>query len=172
MPCKGTTRAGKPCKSPPLKDSDFCLSHSDAKTRESVGFVADNGLQGRPRLPRPSDVARQLVEQDVRVTLAPYFRTLGYEIEDGEDGLTLVPIPGGGAKLYGESKDGEIKMTDYDDLGAMVNVSEKLQDRLYGKPTTTVQAQVESRALIVAFDAADGDSRGLLHELLRRRPAA
>lgn len=60
--CKGTTRAGKPCKAPPLHGGDFCMAHADAKTRESAGFIARNGKQGRPRKPTVIEAIREKVE--------------------------------------------------------------------------------------------------------------
>lgn len=62
--CCGTTKKGELCKAAPLRDSDFCLAHSDAKTRESVGFVADNGKAGRPKKPRVVDVLRERIEEE------------------------------------------------------------------------------------------------------------
>lgn len=133
--CKATTKKGEPCKSPPIKGTDRCLSHSSAKARESVGFVADNGKAGRKPLPKPTDVARQLIERHIEVTLAPHFRTLGYEItRNDDDELDIVASDGGGAKLYGESKEGYIEVSSHDDLGAMIAAAEKLLDRIYGRP--------------------------------------
>jgi hypothetical protein len=73
------------------------------------------------------------VEENVAVVLRPHFRTLGHDVEVTDDGLRLVPIEGGGAKLYGTSKDGDVIVSEHDDLGAMIVSSEKLQDRIYGK---------------------------------------
>jgi hypothetical protein len=65
----------------------------------------------------------------------PYWRTLGYDVKIGDNGdPELVELPEGGAKLFGESKDGDICVSDADDLGAMIAAAEKLQDRVYGRP--------------------------------------
>lgn len=62
--CSGTTKAGKPCKANPIKGTDFCLSHSDAETRASVGFTAEAGkLGGRPKTPTVIDAIREEVER-------------------------------------------------------------------------------------------------------------
>jgi hypothetical protein len=135
MPCSGTTRKGEPCKANPLKGTDRCLAHSDAKTRESVGFVADNGKAGRPKLPRPAETARRLIEANQAAVLRPHFRVLGYDVVETPDGLELAPLDGGGAKVYGtEQRTGRVVVSEYDDLGAHVTASEKLQDRVYGRP--------------------------------------
>jgi hypothetical protein len=77
---------------------------------------------------------RRVVEENVTVILAPHFRVLGFDlkVEGGE--ITLEPTKAGGAKLYGESKDGIVKASTFDDLGAMVAAAEKLLDRALGRP--------------------------------------
>lgn len=64
--CSGTTKAGKPCKAAPLKDSDVCLAHSDPDTRASTGFVPEAGhLGGRPRNPRAHELLREKLEAEI-----------------------------------------------------------------------------------------------------------
>jgi hypothetical protein len=46
---RAKAKTGEPCRAAPLKDSDFCLAHSNEITRESTGFIAANGKAGRPR---------------------------------------------------------------------------------------------------------------------------
>ena len=137
--CKAKTKAGKPCKAAPQKDGDYCLAHT-RNDEVSRGFGGPQPGSGRPRNPRPTEVMRRLVEQHVEVVLAPHFRTLGYKLERDEAGeLTIVPDPEGGAKIYGESKEGDINMTAYDDLGAHIAAAEKLLDRIYGRPRQTTE---------------------------------
>jgi hypothetical protein len=132
--CAGTTKAGDPCRAAPLTDARFCLAHSDEETRDRTGFGGSQPGAGRPPLARPSDVARRLIEENVAVVLAPHFRALGVNVVQGVDGLALEPIAGGGAKLHGTSKDGLVRVSGHDDLGAQIAASEKLQDRIYGRP--------------------------------------
>jgi hypothetical protein len=132
--CKEKTKAGKRCKSPPLKGKDYCLSHAPADTRDSVGFVAANGKGGRPKLPTPTEIARDLIEKNIEIVLRPHFRVLGYDVEATKDGLALVPLEGGGAKLYGESREGVVTASEYEDLGAHMAAADKLLDRIYGRP--------------------------------------
>lgn len=64
--CSGTTKAGKPCRGNPLTDSDYCMAHSDAETKASVGFVPEAGkLGGRPKNPRAVDVLRDKLEAEI-----------------------------------------------------------------------------------------------------------
>jgi hypothetical protein len=138
--CKGTTKAGKPCKAHPLKDRDECLAHADATTRESVGFVADNGYAGRKPKPKPDEVARRLIEDNIAALLRPHFRTLGYDVVMTDEGPRLVERDEGGAKVFGTRQaTGEIVVSPHDDLGAQMTASEKLQDRVYGKPRQSVE---------------------------------
>lgn len=135
--CNGTTKKGTPCKGNPLKDSDYCLAHADEQTRASVGFGGSRAgaMGGRPKKPTPSEIQRQLMERYELAIQRPYWRTLGYDVVIGENGdPELIELPDGGAKLFGESKDGDIHVSGVDDLGAMIAAAEKLQDRVYGRP--------------------------------------
>jgi hypothetical protein len=137
--CQGTSKSGKPCRATPLRDQDWCNGHAP-NLPESARFQggAKPGA-GRPPKARPSDIARRLVEENVAVVLRPHFRTLGHDVEISGDGLRLVPVEGGGAKLHGTSKDGEVVVSAHDDLGAQVTASERIQDRLYGKPRQALE---------------------------------
>lgn len=132
--CRAYARKGKPT----------CIGHADKAEQDEAGFGGpENGRKGGAagRRPRPTEVMRRLVEQHVEAVLAPHFRTLGYDVvRDEETGeLTIVANPGGGAKIYGESKDGDIRLTTIDDLGAHIAAAEKLLDRVYGRPRQTTE---------------------------------
>lgn len=144
--CNGTNTRGEPCGAAPLVSKDHCAAHPP--DRESPGFTgfgssaharAVGKLGGRPANPKPSEVARRLIEANELVLQKPYWRILGYDVRLGPDGPYLVEMRGGGAKVFGESKDGVVKRSRYDDLGAMMNAAEKLQDRVYGKPKVTTE---------------------------------
>ena len=137
--CGKTKADGKPCGSYKLRGKSTCLAHADAETRESVGFGGYQEGSGRPRVPRPTDVARGLIERNVLAVQRPYWRTLGYDVQLGPDGPVLTELPQGAAKLYGESKDGDIVVSHADDLAAQMMAADKLQDRVYGKPKTTTE---------------------------------
>lgn len=139
--CTGKTTRGTKCKASPLKGTKRCAAHPlDPDAAGSTRFgshaqaKAAGQLGGRPRLPRPSEIAQQLIERNELALQRPYWRALGYDVVIGEHGPELVQLDDGGAKIYGESKDGDINMTEHDDLGAQMNAAEKLQDRVYGRP--------------------------------------
>lgn len=150
--CTGTTKVGKPCGASALtagKEIDgvivsgkFCRAH-DPTLPESSRFGSRAQakeaakLAGRPPLPKPTDIARRLIEQNEMALQRPYWRTLGYDVVRGEDGLELVPLTHGGAKLHGESKNGEIVPSPVEDLGAQQEAAERLWNRVYGKPKQT-----------------------------------
>lgn len=127
---------------------------------------------GRPRVERPTERARRLVEEHLEKVLAPYWRTLGFDIVRDDDGeLTLVARPEGGAKLHGESREGIVRVSRHDDLGAMVRVAELLQDRVFGRPKQAVEHTAPDGPLLSALvmdPAIAEDAR----DLLRRAAAA
>lgn len=158
--CTGKTKKGTRCKAHPLKGTKRCLAHSDSKTRESVGFVAANGKAGRKPLPKPTEVGRRLVEQNIVAVQRPYWRALGYDVELGPDGPFLVEVEHGGAKLYGTSKSGVVNMSKHDDLGAMMTAAEKLQDRAFGRPKqTTALTGADGGPVEIVEVATDRGSR-------------
>jgi hypothetical protein len=153
--CRGKTKRGTICNSNALRkgtviegvivSGKYCRTHdatlpdlarfgSHAQAREAAK------LAGRPPMPKPTEVMRNLIEESVEAIIAPHFRTLGLKLERGDDGrLHAVVDPTGGAKIFGESKEGEINMTKFDDLGAHIAAAEKLLDRVYGKPKQSTE---------------------------------
>lgn len=141
--CEGLNARQEPCGAVPLKPGTaldgvtvtgrWCRQH-DQDLPDSARIGGTQPGAGRPPLPKPSDVARRVIEDNVCVVLAPHFRALGYDIAAGADGIELSESAGGGAKLHGVSKDGEVRVSSHDDLGAQIAASEKLQDRIYGRP--------------------------------------
>lgn len=132
--CSGTTKAGKPCKAPPLRGTDCCLAHSPAETRESVGFIPDNGFGGRKPIGKPDTMARALVSENILIVQRPYWLALGFDVDIDENGRPYVfKRKEGGAKLSA-TFEGVVNLSNIDDLGAMIAAAEKLQDRAFGKP--------------------------------------
>lgn len=131
--CKGTTKAGKPCKANPRTDTGLCNAHSPKEVQERSGFGGSQPGAGRPPLPKPTELARQLVERNVIPILRPHFAALGVTLND--DG-TCTYDPNAGAKvLHKESGEGGTTYaTTIDDLGAQIAAAERLLDRVYGKP--------------------------------------
>ena len=141
--CKAKTKAGKACRATGIMDNGFCMAHQPAEVRESLGFVADNGKGGRPRVPSPIEMKRKLIEDNVRVMVEPYFKALGYEIVEGEDGeLTIQESGEGGVKLTA-SFQGHVSESEIDDIGAQIEVVEKLLNRVYGKPVQQTELSGE-----------------------------
>ena len=150
--CKGITKKGTPCKGNPLKDSDYCLAHADEQKRASVGFggARAGAMGGRPKKPSPTEIERRLIEENVIAWQRPYWRTLGYDMVMGADGPELLEREDGGAKLFGESKDGYINVSDHEDLGAMIAAAEKLRDRVFGRPKQFSEVTVVTEDQLVA----------------------
>ena len=163
--CKAKNQKGGPCGAYPLKPGTVidgiavkgkhCRKH-DPDLSDSARLACAQPGAGRPKLPTPSEIARQLIERNVLALQKPYWRTLGYDVVIGADGPELVEIPDGGAKVYGESKDGDICVSELDDLAAMMTAAEKLQDRVYGRPrqSTEITGPDGGALLLIAPDDA------------------
>jgi hypothetical protein len=114
--CRATTRAGTPCKAKPLKGHAFCLAHADEKTRESVGFVADNGKAGRKPNPKPIDILREKVEGEIEKWLKPYEEAL-----EATSGIVV----GNGASA---------ELAEVPDYRTRLSAAGAVLDRLYCRP--------------------------------------
>lgn len=136
--CQAKNKAGQPCNASPLKGKNFCSAH-DPVTPPSARFgsraqATEAGkLGGRPPLPKPTDLARELLERHVYAVFRPHFKALGLELED--DGSVTPMVRG--AIMTGESKDGTVVASEIEDLGAQIAAAEKLLDRVYGRPKQT-----------------------------------
>lgn len=163
--CKGTTRKGEPCKANPLKPGtiidgvmalgDYCRTHDEDLPASSKLHATRTPEQmgGRPKNPKPSEIARRLIERNELALQRPYWRSLGYDVVIGSDGPELVD--GDAPKIYGESKDGDIVVSELDDLDAMVNAAEKLQDRVYGRPKQATEISSPDGGAVVLIAPAD-----------------
>lgn len=135
--CHATNKQGEPCAAAPLTGKNYCGAHDPELPESSrFGSVAQAKeaakLGGRPRNPRPTERLQQIVEENLHVFLRPHLLTLGLEIN--ADG-SISPTNGGmGARMFGESKDGEIVASEYEDLGAQIEAVEKVFNRVYGRP--------------------------------------
>ena len=132
--CKGKTRAGKACRANPLKGSDYCSAHDPVSpgfgTPEQAKAAGSKG--GRPKLVRPSEIAQQLIEDNALVIQRPYWRALGYDVEQAGDGtFRLVERTEGPVKAHTTFR-GDFYYGG-DDLAAMQEAANQLQDRAYGK---------------------------------------
>ena len=180
--CRGMTRRGTDCGAAPLtaagavklglaeREHDYCAAHHPelpASARFGSREQAREAglLGGRPPLPRPTDVARELVEENVGALLRPYFRTLGFDVVAGPDGLELLPLEHG-AVLYGESKEGVVKASAHEDLGAQMAAAERLFDRIYGRPKQQTEVSGPDEGPIVLDVPADATEKSAKAALL------
>jgi hypothetical protein len=132
--CTGTTRVGEQCRAAPLRDGDRCLAHADEQTRTSMDF-GQGPRPGRPRVPRSTDLQRELVERHAVAVVRPYFRALGLDVAD--DG-TVTPLERG-AIVVGRDKEGGVHASSVEDLGAQIAAAEALLNRVYGRPRQALE---------------------------------
>lgn len=135
-------RKGEVCGRDCWQDSDKCWGHQAKEVKASKGFGGPQPNSGRPKLITPMDAARQLVAEKIDALIRPHFKALGYDIEVTYDregpSLKLVELERG-ATIFGESKDGDVIASEYEDLAAQIAAAEKLMDRLWGRPKQAVE---------------------------------
>lgn len=149
--CSERTKAGKKCKAWALHGSDVCLAHADAKARESVGFIARNGKQGRPRNPRAVDVLRERIEGDIDKWLRPL-----------EDGLTADH-----GVVVGDGPTAHVEF--FEDHRTRIRAHKEGFDRAFGKPTQPTREERTGDALDREIERLLGDVERLTEELAKER---
>lgn len=117
--CKATTKAGKPCKAPPLDGSDFCISHSPKAVQAEKGFGGpENAAKGgaATRVPKLSELIRQRVEAEADSIIDRLF-----------DGLhaTRSVVVGNGPTAHVE---------EVDDRELALKTIKEIADRTEGRP--------------------------------------
>lgn len=153
--CTAKTKKGKRCTRAPLIGEKVCIAHAPKELKEARGFGGPQPGSGPPPKPKPTEIAKRLVEENIATILAPHFRTLGYDIVIDDTGPRIVKQDGGGAKLHGVSaKDGYVFVSDHDDLGAHIAAAEKLLDRVWGKPRQALEHAGSETGVPVAIVAA------------------
>lgn len=157
--CRAKTKKGKRCQAPPLKGKDFCLAHSPAETRESAGFIADNGKGGRPPTPKLIDIFRERLEAAVDQVMAPYFQALGITGWN-EDGTPIVDESAGAMEI-GRSNTGDVRLTDIADLGARMHAAERIIDRVHGRPRQTQEITGPQGGPVELISPSDAERRSI-----------
>lgn len=161
--CRGETKKGGPCGAYPMANG-FCISHQSLERREKLGHGNVNGHQAKKRDPLTAPLMmRRILEANAMAVLYPYLRAMGLKAmrhkPTGE--IVIVPTPETRAKLYGISKDGEVKMSQYEDLAAMMAVAEKMMDRVYGRPKQAISLAGEPDSAPVQVSVSGSTERAL-----------
>lgn len=156
--CTYLTKKGEPCPAQAIRSAGYCLAHAPADVRASLGFVAKNPrhAEGRPRVARPHEVMRKMIADGFLLVLESHLDTLGleavwtgeaYELvrkpperllvrvgideETGEDVIEERWVPAGARMTSTQA--GYVSMSEYEDLGAKIKVSQDLLDRAFGR---------------------------------------
>lgn len=137
--CQSETKKGLNCESYAVMGSKFCINHMDDEEKDRLGIIKNTTKGLRTNASAPA-LMKDMVEVATAKALKPYFDAIGVELVGfNEEGQPVVRDLGedAGLMLHGESKDGDIVMTHYPDVGGRVQIMEKLFDRVYGKPKQT-----------------------------------
>lgn len=136
--CAGTTKAGKPCRAPALKDTGYCMVHGPEEVRESKGFGGPQEGAGRPRTPRVVDVLRERIERDIDKWLKVY-----------EDAL-------GASRPLGVGSGEDFHVVDVEDHATRLRALADAFDRAFGKPKQATELSGPDGAPVqVEGDAPD-----------------
>ena len=140
--CQGIRKNGEKCEAYALTYAKHCTAHLTQEERERLGVIEpDRSSGGRPKQKiNANQLMREVVEKAMHKVVKPHLDALGAEfVGFDEDGNVVVRDlgPDAGLMLYGESKDGDINMTNFPDIGGRIQAAEKLLDRTYGKPRQT-----------------------------------
>jgi hypothetical protein len=127
---------------------------------------------GRPRVPRSTDLQRELVERHAVAVVRPYFRALGLDID--EDGN--VTHLDRGAIVVGRDKEGGVHASTVEDLGAQIAAAEALLNRVHGKPRQALEhtgaggGPIEAARGVDLRKLSDGELEQLEELLTRASP--
>lgn len=159
--CTGkSVRTGKRCKAAPLKGTKRCAAHPlepDSARFGSPEQAREAGLQGgRPPKPRPDDILRQRIEDDIDKWLAP----LEAALIDGKPMLMW----------DGQERVHKIEFVPDPKLG--MQAMKLAFERVYGKPRQSIELAGEGVAIEVSHVFEDDEIREEMHGLVSRVAAA
>jgi hypothetical protein len=109
-----------------------------------------------------------LVEENVAAILRPHFKALGLRLNDDGSVEQLER----GAILTGESKDGEVRASLIEDLGAQIAAAEKLLDRVYGRPKQATEISGPDGGPLTTALITDPSMAAQARDLLRAAAAS
>lgn len=178
--CGAKTKAGKACRAKGIRANGFCMAHQPKDEKERLGFGGAQPNAGRPKMPSVSEIQRQLVEQNAAIILRPHFRALGYDfnvdpatgdfIIDESGRISMVMIEDGGIRLH-TTFEGDVVVSNHEDLGAQIEAAEKLLNRALGRPKQ--QTELSGEVTINAPDLSNLTDKELEQwEALQRKAAA
>lgn len=150
--CKGKTKAGKRCKSPPLKGTDFCLSHSSKATRGKLSFGgSENGAKGghAKRVPRLTEILTERVEERADEIMDKLFAGL-----DGERALVVGTGPNARVEVHPDQE-------------MVLKTVREIWDRMEGRPKQATEFKGDMK--IRNAEQMQDEIAGLLEELAHRQ---
>jgi hypothetical protein len=142
--CEQIKANGERCGAWQAYGSIHCRHHMTDTELKKAGVIPTRGsgahlISNREKGLSPQQMARSVVEQTFAFAMNKRLNIFGLQIDsfDAMGNPIISEIPGGGVKMFGESKDGEIIMTNIEDLAAMSREIEMLWNRVMGKPRQT-----------------------------------
>lgn len=111
----------------------YCIMHDPAlpDPKELGVGGAQKGTGPKPK-PRADEVMRAVLASAPLAFLRPYMDALGVEVDPTT--LEVRQLPGHGLKLFGTSKEGDVFVSEYEDIGGQMKAAEMILDRVLGRP--------------------------------------
>jgi hypothetical protein len=135
--CSAKTKAGRPCANPVVRPSGLCVVH-DPESPTAAIFAPGHPptSPGKPANPKAVEILERMLEEQIETWLAPYW-----------EAVTSAVVTG--------TYEGKVIASDIADLGARMAATEKVLDRVYGKPTQRTEQQHTGSFDVAAFFGVD-----------------
>lgn len=141
--------------------TEHCRWHLTEEEKIKCGLAPDPSgapgtytrtpLLGAKTILTPAQVHQRVFEKAYAVMINKKLSIFGLTLEgfDPHGDPVLGELPGGGLKLHGESKDGDIIMTAFEDILGMNKVMDEMTDRILGKARQSLTLQGGSKPIKV-----------------------
>ena len=137
--CQGTNKRGEPCRAVTVQANGWCRMHDPALVDK---IARERSAGGKRTAQTWSEHAQSQVERNVRKWFRPY-----------EEALEA-------RRLVTDQRTAALLETPFPDLDLQMRASERVLDRVYGKPTTRaeVSGQLDLQALMADTPQAITDT--------------
>lgn len=154
--CTGTNRAGQSCGVYPLRGQTTCSAHDPTIPDEiRFGSPEQAGQAGASPKPRKLTLTQAMRERALAAAdeiLRPYFQALGV-VGWNRDGTPIVDEAA--RARVAASFQGEVTLSSVEDLAAQMTASDRIVDRIEGRPRQAVEVTGEDGGPVAMSGTVD-----------------